>query len=40
MSEMFVGDYIAEARRAMKDPVLQRALADLQSLIGKGRICV
>jgi L-lactate dehydrogenase complex protein LldF len=36
MSEMFVGDYIAEARRAMKDSVLQRALADLQNRFGRG----
>ncbi|MEJ2165166.1 MAG: LutB/LldF family L-lactate oxidation iron-sulfur protein [Desulfobacterales bacterium] len=36
MSEMFVGDYIAEARRAMKNPVLQDALADLQNRFGRG----
>lgn len=36
MSEIFVGDYIAEARRAMKNPVLQDALADLQNRFGRG----
>jgi len=36
MSEMFIGDYIAEARRAMKNPVLQSALADLQKRFGLG----
>lgn len=36
MSEMFIGDYIAEARRAMKNPVLQSALADLQNRFGRG----
>jgi len=36
MSEIFVGDYIAEARRAMQNPVLQDALADLQERFGRG----
>jgi len=36
MSEIFVGDYIAEARRALKNPVLQGALADLQNRFGRG----
>ena len=36
MSEIFVGDYIAEARRALKNPVLQDALADLQNRFGRG----
>jgi L-lactate dehydrogenase complex protein LldF len=36
MSEIFVGDYIAEARKALKDPVLQSALADLQTRFGRG----
>ena len=36
MSEIFVGDYIAEAKRALKNRVLQGALADLQHRFGRG----
>ena len=36
MSEIFVGDYIAEARKALKNKVLQGALADLQNRFGRG----
>ena len=36
MSEIFVGDYISEARKALKNPVLQGALADLQNRFGRG----
>ncbi len=36
MPEIFVGDYVAEARKALKDPVLQGALADLQNRFGRG----
>jgi len=36
MSEIFIGDYIAEAKRAMKNQVLQGALADLQNRFGRG----
>ncbi len=36
MREIFVGDYVAEARRALNDPVLQGALADLQNRFGRG----
>ena len=36
MSEVFVGDYIAKAQEALKDPVLQGALADLQNRFGRG----
>jgi len=35
MSEIFVGDYKSEARRALKNPVLQSALADLQNRFGR-----
>jgi L-lactate dehydrogenase complex protein LldF len=36
MSEIFVGDYKSEARRALKNKVLQGALADLQGRFGRG----
>ena len=36
MSEIFIGDYIAEAKRALNNQVLQRALADLQNRFGRG----
>ena len=36
MSEIFIGDYKAEARKALKNEVLQRALADLQNRFGGG----
>jgi len=36
MSEIFVGDYISEAKRALKNQVLQGALADLQHRFGRG----
>jgi L-lactate dehydrogenase complex protein LldF len=36
MSEIFIGDYIAEAKRALSNQVLQRALADLQNRFGRG----
>jgi L-lactate dehydrogenase complex protein LldF len=35
MSEIFIGDYIAEAKRAMDNQVLQGALADLQNRFGR-----
>jgi len=36
MSEIFVGDYITEAKKAVKNEVLQVALADLQNRFGRG----
>jgi L-lactate dehydrogenase complex protein LldF len=36
MSEIFIGDYIAEAKKALDNPVLQSALADLQNRFGRG----
>ena len=36
MSEIFIGDYIAEAKKALNNPILQRALADLQERFGRG----
>jgi L-lactate dehydrogenase complex protein LldF len=36
MSEIFIGDYKSEARKALKNPVLQGALADLQNRFGRG----
>jgi L-lactate dehydrogenase complex protein LldF len=36
MSEIFIGDYFAEARKALDNQVLQRALADLQNRFGRG----
>jgi len=36
MSEIFIGDYTAEARKAIDNQVLQRALADLQNRFGRG----
>jgi L-lactate dehydrogenase complex protein LldF len=36
MSEIFVGDYISEAKKALKNEVLQNALADLQNRFGRG----
>jgi len=36
MSEVFIGDYLAEARKALDNQVLQRALADLQNRFGRG----
>jgi L-lactate dehydrogenase complex protein LldF len=36
MSEIFIGDYIAEAKRALNNQVLQSALADLQNRFGRG----
>ena len=36
MSEIFIGDYIPEAKKAMKNKVLQSALADLQNRFGRG----
>ena len=36
MSEVFVGDYIAKAQEALKNQVLQGALADLQNRFGRG----
>ena len=36
MSEIFVGDYLSEAKRALKNQVLQGALADLQNRFGRG----
>ena len=35
MSEIFIGDYIAEAKRALNNQVLQHALADLQNRFGR-----
>jgi L-lactate dehydrogenase complex protein LldF len=36
MSEIFIGDYIAEAKKAIDNQVLQSALADLQHRFGRG----
>ena len=36
MSEITTADYIAEAKRALNNPVLQSALADLQERFGRG----
>ena len=36
MSEIFVADYKSEARKALKNEVLQGALADLQGRFGRG----
>ena len=36
MSEIFIADYISEAKRALKNQVLQGALADLQHRFGRG----
>ena len=36
MPEIFIGDYIAEAKSALNNQVLQRALADLQNRLGRG----
>jgi L-lactate dehydrogenase complex protein LldF len=36
MSEIFVGDYNSQARKALKNEVLQGALADLQGRFGRG----
>jgi L-lactate dehydrogenase complex protein LldF len=36
MSEIFIADYISEAKRALKNQVLQAALADLQHRFGRG----
>jgi L-lactate dehydrogenase complex protein LldF len=36
MSEIFVGEYKSEAKRALKNEVLQGALADLQNRFGRG----
>jgi L-lactate dehydrogenase complex protein LldF len=36
MSELFIGEYISEARKALNNNVLQRALADLQTRFGHG----
>jgi L-lactate dehydrogenase complex protein LldF len=36
MSEIFIGDYTAEAKRALNNQVLQGALADLQNRFGRG----
>ncbi len=36
MSEITTADYIAEAKKAINDPILQRALADLQARFGRG----
>jgi L-lactate dehydrogenase complex protein LldF len=36
MSEIFIGDYNAEAAKALNNKVLQRALADLQGRFGRG----
>ena len=36
MSEITTADYIAEAKKALKDPILQAALADLQNRFGRG----
>ena len=35
MSEIFIGDYKAEAKKALKNDVLQGALADLQNRFGR-----
>ncbi len=36
MPEIFIGDYKAEARKALNNQVLQNALADLQNRFGRG----
>jgi L-lactate dehydrogenase complex protein LldF len=36
MDEIFFADYISEARKALKNDVLQHALADLQNRFGRG----
>ena len=36
MSEIFVSDYKTEAKKALNNPVLQGALADLQNRFGRG----
>ncbi len=36
MSEIFIGNYKTEARKALKNKVLQGALADLQNRFGRG----
>ena len=36
MSEIFIGDYKSEARKALENKVLQGALADLQNRFGRG----
>ena len=36
MSEIFVGDYNSQAKKALKNEVLQGALADLQDRLGRG----
>jgi len=36
MSEIFVSDYKSEAKKALNNPVLQGALADLQNRFGRG----
>ena len=36
MSEIIIGDYISEAKKALNNPVLQNALADLQERFGRG----
>jgi L-lactate dehydrogenase complex protein LldF len=36
MSEIFIANYTAEAKRALKNEVLQAALADLQNRFGRG----
>ena len=36
MSEIFIGDYKFEARKALENKVLQGALADLQNRFGRG----
>ena len=36
MSEIFIGNYKSEARKALKNEILQGALADLQNRFGRG----
>ena len=36
MSEIITADYVAEAKKALNDPILQAALADLQTRFGRG----
>ncbi len=36
MSEITTADYIAEAKKALRNPILQDALADLQTRFGRG----
>ncbi len=36
MSEITTADYVAEAKKALNDPILQAALADLQNRFGRG----